>query len=220
MKKNKVLLIVFAIIAVIISCVTLPFLDDIVPTHIGITGEPDAFGSKYFLLIFPVFNVLTCVIMLLVEKFAKLSENYKKYMFLTGVIIQLVFIAVSVCFYIFVLSYTKKIPEFDITKAIMIIFGIMFIVLGNFMPKIEKNRTLGLKTSWSMYNENTWQKSHRFTGFASVIAGALTIILGLFLNGLANFIALIIITTIFITTITIASYHYYKQEKAKEQNGI
>lgn len=218
MKKNKVLLIIFAIVSVVISCVALPFLDDIVPTHIGINGEADAFGSKYFMLVFPIFNVLMCVIMLLVEKFAKLSENYNKYMFLTGVIIQLVFIAVSVCFYIYILSYTNKIPKFDITKGFMIILGIMFIVLGNFMPKIEKNRTLGLKTSWSMYNETTWQKSHRFTGFASVIAGVLTTILGLFLEGMANFIAFMIIITVFITTIIIASYRYYKQEIAKEQS--
>ena len=101
----------------------------------------------------------------------------------------------------------------------MIVMGTMLILLSNFMPKIEKNRTLGLKTYWSMYNEVTWQKSHRFIGIAGMIAGFLIILSGVFFKDIVNFIILMSLILTVVISSTIASYVYYKQEKNKENNS-
>ena len=117
---------------------------------------------------------------------------------------------------IYGLNYTENIPVFDISKIMMPLFGLLFIVMGNYMPKIEKNCTLGVKTGWSMYNEVTWQKTHRFAGFISVIVGVLSIVFGLFFKDMVNFIILMGLILIFVVSTTIASYIYYKAEKVKE----
>ena len=132
------------------------------------------------------------------------------------VIIELIFSTLAVIFAIYALNYVEDKAPFDMSKPIMIIFGLLFIVMGNFMPKIEKNRTLGLKTKWSMYNEVTWQKSHRFVGFVSVIVGILVFISGLFFKDMVNFIILMSLVAVDVTSSTIMSYIYYKDEKAKE----
>ena len=84
------------------------------------------------------------------------------------------------------------------------------------MPKIMKNKTLGVKTYWSMYNDVTWQKTHRLAGFVFVISGVLVILLSLFFKENINFIILMVVLLIALIITTVASYIYYKEEKSKE----
>lgn len=218
MKKIKISIVCMMLLMFIVAAVSLMFLNDTIPTHFDINGNPDQFGSKYFVLIFPGISLLIGVSMLLISKYAKVSDNYKKYMLLTGSVLQVMFLVLIVIFILYVLSYVDEFPTFDISKVMMILFGLLFIIMGNFMPKIEKNSTLGLKTKWSMYNETTWQKSHRFTGFMGVIVGVLCLILSLFFNETVNFIILMSLILIFAVSTTVASYIYYKNEKKLELN--
>ena len=64
----------------------------------------------------------------------------------------------------------------DISKVSCILCGIMFIVVGNFMTKAKRNALVGIRTTWSMYNDNTWRKSNRTGAILIIIAGMLTII--------------------------------------------
>ena len=41
-------------------------------------------------------------------------------------------------------------------------FGLMFIVLGSFLPKIRRNRTMGIKVKWALENDDNWNATHRF----------------------------------------------------------
>lgn len=216
MKKFKIVIVCLMLLSFIITGISFAFLNDTIPTHFGIDGQPDQYGSKYFILIFPLIMTLIGIAMLLVSKYGKVSENYQKYMLLTGVIIEVIFNILLVMFIVFALSYVEDAPAFDISKIMLPLLGLMFIIMGNFMPKIEKNRTLGVKTGWSMYNETTWQKTHRFAGFAGIIVGILCIILSLFFKEMINFIILMSLVFIFVISTTIASYIYYKEEKERE----
>lgn len=216
MKKFKIVIVCLMLLSFIITGISFAFLNDTIPNHFGIDGQPDQYGSKYFILIFPLIMTLIGIAMLLVSKYGKVSENYQKYMLLTGVIIEVIFNILLVMFIVFALSYVEDATAFDISKIMLPLLGLMFIIMGNFMPKIEKNRTLGVKTGWSMYNETTWQKTHRFAGFAGIIVGILCIILSLFFKEMINFIILMSLVFIFVISTTIASYIYYKEEKERE----
>ena len=216
MKKFKNTIICLILLSLIITGVSFMLLSDIIPTHIGIDGKPDQFGSKYFLLLFPLIMAILGLSMILVSKYGKVSDNYRKYSMLTGVIVETILFVINVVFIVYSLLYVEDSPGFDISKIIMIVMGLLFIIMSNFMPKIEKNRTLGVKTPWSMYNEITWQKTHRFAGFVGTIAGVLVLILGCFFKEMINSIILLSIVILYVVSITIASYIYYKKEKEKE----
>ena len=216
MKKFKIAIICLMILSFVVVGVSFAFLEEVIPIHFGIDGKPDQYGSKYFMLIFPLFSTIVGVTMLLVNKYGKNSDNYNKYMLLVGVLIECVFIVLSVYMSVYAYQYNSEIV-LDASKIFMPLMGAMFILMGNFMPKIEKNRTLGFKIYWSMYNEVTWQKTHRFGGFVMVVGGILTILAGIFFKEMVNFIILMILLLILIVSTTIVSYIYYKEEKAKEQ---
>ena len=54
--------------------------------------------------------------------------------------------------------------EFDLAFFMPAMLGVMFIFIGNYLPKVKQNRTLGIKISWALNNEENWNKTHRFGG--------------------------------------------------------
>lgn len=217
MKKSKIAIISLSLLCLLITCISIIIFDDIIPLHFGIDGKPDNYGSKYFLLLFPLFSILMSIIILNVSKSTKLSDNYKKYFLITGILTEIIFMILQIVISVYTFLSIEEIPQFDISKILMVIIGLMLIVLSNFMPKIEKNRTLGVRTKWSMYNEITWQKTHRFTGFLGAIIGSIILVSGLIFKETINFIILITSIIVFVLFTSIASYHYYKEEKNKEK---
>lgn len=59
--------------------------------------------------------------------------------------------------------------EFDLLMPVLC--GLLFLLIGNYLPKIRQNRTLGIKVSWALHNEENWNKTHRLGGKVWVICG-------------------------------------------------
>ena len=58
--------------------------------------------------------------------------------------------------------------------------GALFVLIGNYMPKCKQNFTLGVRTRWTLTDEETWNATHRFAGKVWVIGG-LTVLVCVFL---------------------------------------
>ena len=54
-----------------------------------------------------------------------------------------------------------------------VLSGLLFLCIGNYLPKTRQNRSLGIKIPWTLGNEENWNKTHRFAGFVWVIGGVL-----------------------------------------------
>ncbi|MCQ2520810.1 MAG: SdpI family protein [Lachnospiraceae bacterium] len=44
------------------------------------------------------------------------------------------------------------------------------------MTKTKKNVAVGVRTTWSMYNDNTWRKSNRFGAISLMVAVVIVLI--------------------------------------------
>lgn len=106
----------------------------------------------------------------------------------------------------------------DIAKVSCILCGIMLIVLGNYMTKSKKNAVIGLRTSWSIFNDNTWRKSNRFGAICIIIAGGLTVVTSAFVNGIISTIFLLLYIIVASVLAVIYSKKVYDNERKKEQN--
>ena len=60
-----------------------------------------------------------------------------------------------------------------IVTILYLSFGLMFLVLGNILPKVRQNNTIGIKIKWTLENEQNWNATHRFSGRLWVIGGIL-----------------------------------------------
>ncbi len=99
----------------------------------------------------------------------------------------------------------------DIGKVIIIAIGIFFTVLCNLMPKARLNSLFGIRTSWSIANEKTWQKSQRFGGYSGVICGIILVISGLVFSFEIGIIVTIVLITLWAVLSSIMSYVFYKK---------
>jgi hypothetical protein len=68
--------------------------------------------------------------------------------------------------------------ELNLGTLLFPLLGLLFILMGNWLPKIKQNSTLGIKIKWTLYNEENWNKTHRFAGFVWVIAGVIFCLMG------------------------------------------
>ncbi len=74
--------------------------------------------------------------------------------------------------------------EMHISTVVPVFVGLLFLILGNYLPKIRQNRTMGIKLPWTLQSEENWNRTHRLAGFLWVAGGLLLILLTLL--GLGN----------------------------------
>ena len=65
--------------------------------------------------------------------------------------------------------------EFNYAVFFPLLLGIPMMLIGNYLPKISQNRTMGIKTSLTLRNEENWNKTHRFGGKVWVVCGLVLI---------------------------------------------
>ena len=70
--------------------------------------------------------------------------------------------------------------ECDLTVTVsrlgMVFVGLIFIVIGNYLPKCRHNYTVGIRLPWTLDDEDNWNHTHRFAGYVWIIAGVVTLL--------------------------------------------
>ena len=150
-------------------------LPDHLPTHFGFNGTADGWGSKAFAVFgLPALMLLFHWIVCFVSRLDKQNLGHnEKVLDLIG----LIFPAMSVVFAIVIYNAGLGL-ELNMTRLMLPLLGIFFLLVGNWLPKIKQNSTLGIKLPWTLYNEENWNRTHRVGGFSWVIGGLGFIILG------------------------------------------
>ena len=64
----------------------------------------------------------------------------------------------------------------NVSRLGMVFVGLIFIVIGNYLPKCRHNYTVGIRLPWTLDNEDNWNHTHRFTGYVWIIAGVVTLL--------------------------------------------
>lgn len=60
---------------------------------------------------------------------------------------------------------------FNVGSAVLVLIGLLFVVIGNVMGKIRKNFFVGIRTPWTLADDEVWLRTHRFGGWVFVAGG-------------------------------------------------
>ena len=177
MKNKKYWLITSAVtlLPIILGLLLWDQLPDKLPTHFGVDGAADGWGSKGFAVFgIPAMWLIFHLITWGVTRLDKQNRGHnEKVLNLVGLTFPTMSIAFSV------LLYTRALEiELDMSSILFPLLGLLFIAMGNWLPKVKQNSTLGIKIRWTLYNEENWNKTHRFAGFVWVIGGVLFCLMG------------------------------------------
>ena len=95
-------------------------------------------------------------------------------------------------------------------------FGLLFIVVGNYMPKIRQNSFMGIRVKWTLENEANWNATHRMGGKVWV-AGGFACLAGAMLPIQAMGVVFpVVLVTVALAPI-VYSYYYSKTQPAAEK---
>lgn len=194
LKKNKRTLILTSIIILFPALAGILLwnkLPDPMATHFGMDNVADGFSSKPFAVIgIPLLLLGIQFFCAIVTAKDPRQQNISNKMFtLVLWIIPCVSIFVAVISYPYNLGITV-----DIGFLASLFVGLLFIIIGNYMPKTRQNYTIGIKLPWTLANEENWNKTHHLAGVIWIIAG-LVIMLSIFV-GTVNNIGLILGVTL------------------------
>ena len=177
MKNKKYWLVTGAItlLPVLLGLLLWNQLPEKLPTHFGVDGAADGWGSKAFAVFaIPLLMLGFHIVIYFATRLDKQNRGHnEKVLKLVG----LIFPTMSIVFA--VLIYTRAMEiELNLSALLFPLLGLLFIAMGNWLPKIKQNSTLGIKIKWTLYNEENWNKTHRFAGFTWVIGGILFCVMG------------------------------------------
>lgn len=71
-----------------------------------------------------------------------------------------------------------------IDRLVPMLLGVVFAIIGNYLPKCRQNYTIGIKIVWTLSDEENWNTTHRLAGKLWMIGGLL-LMLCAFLSGTA-----------------------------------
>ena len=224
MKKFKTIIIaVLSVLPMIYTAVAVFFfLPDTVAAHFGIDGTPDRYGSKYEAFLFPAIILGIALFYFFYRKFQQRSSKEdndrtaRNLDILDTVILIVMVLFNALCVFLLTIMkhpVTMKNKENMIFVIISTIIGVLFILLGNILPKTKPNSFVGVRLSWCMDSDEHWHITNRNCGIAMVLSGICTVIAGLIVRNGTYIIYMILSLIVFLTVATIYSYVIIKGKK-------
>ncbi|AST07437.1 hypothetical protein AF2641_11410 [Anoxybacillus flavithermus] len=189
--KKYWMIMILVVCSYVLSLLAIPYLPSEVAIHWNVAGEADGFVNKWWgALLFPICLTFIVALVTFLPKFDPRKENYKKFENVYRIFLH-VFVLFLFSMHVVTLAYNVGFPvQVDIVVPIGV--GVLFIVLGNYMPKIKPNYFIGIRTPWTLDNETVWQKTHRVGGKVFVMMGVL-VMLTIFVESVWRFVLLFII---------------------------
>ena len=210
-KKKAIISSVVILLPILFGIIFWNQLPEHMTSHFGGDGVADGTAPKALmvfgmpLLLFAIHWLclgLTCL--------DKKSQQYNnKLVIITYGIMPVLSVVVSGVIYSLALGL-----ELNLFMLLPAFLGVMLIVIGNYMPKTTRNRSMGIKLRWTMGNDENWQKIHRLGGRLQVISGVLMLISAPFSIEIS--IGMLVVAIILAVAVpTVYSYMLYRKHKAQ-----
>jgi uncharacterized membrane protein len=207
--KTEILSLIMIVASFVLAFYFYQNFPDQVPTHWNFRGEVDGWSSAGFGAFMIPFVILGMYLLFLVIPL--IDPKKERYREFTGTYHLFKNFILFFMFIIYlIIGYSGLGYDLDISIIVSTLVGLLFIVLGSQMPKIKSNWFIGIRTPWTLSNEEVWKKTHEVGGKFFIIGGLLIIIAGLLENkfSLYIFIAAIIIAAI---VPMVYSYVWYRK---------
>lgn len=145
-------------------------LPDSIATHWGANGQANGWSSKVYTVFWGpcILMIIHLFAVFLTLNDPKKTNIHKKPMILIFWIVPVISILMNGIIYLTALGI-----KVNISAAVSILMGILFILLGNYLPKLRQNYTIGIKLPWTLCSEENWYRTHRLGGKLFIIGGIL-----------------------------------------------
>ena len=201
-KKSLFLGVAICLLPILIGVYYYDVLPEQIAIHFNFNGEPDNFVSKIRAIIdVPIFLAIVQIIISLVVDFDKTPKK-------GALIIKGITPLISVLVQGGIVAYALD-NNFNVSQLVVFIFGIVFIILGNYLPK---------KEFWGKYNFNLFglekgvneQKVIRDYALHMTFSGV-----AIFISGFFSSIVALVLIVIFAIASAVLPFYLVKKYKGQ-----
>lgn len=208
MKKHLFPIAIIAL-TIVVWAIAYPKLPAEVPTHWGFNGEVNGYSSKLNAMLTQIgIMVLLYFSVTFLPKIDPRRKNYKYFSSSYTMIynsLLVLFFGLNLFVILYALGYDIPMSSFG-----TVFVGIIFIVLGNILQRVRSNFFLGLRTPWTLSNDEVWRKTHRMGGRLFFVSGII-LLFATFLSGAVKEYLIIAIIAIVIVVPYVYSYLLFKK---------
>ena len=204
-RKNSIVSIIASLaILIIFNALFYSKMPAELPTHWNFQGQADDYGSKFHAMV-TIQGFLVLMNLFLCFMLDNDPKNERQNNFLMTLSKMSMPIMIIVIYVITILAGLGR--EVNTSVIISILMGILFIAIGNYMPKVKRNYTMGIKLPWTLNSDENWRRTHRLGGICFIIVG-FSLILSVFLKS-----EIVFLVPLFLGAIIPAIYSYYLYTK-------
>ena len=203
-KKYAYLALMFA--PLVVSLFVVWFLPETIVSRMDIAGNVTATASRFSIFLFPILVAILGFGIRIASSSPKLTGgNVRTARSISWILLLLLNVIAYFQFWLYLGGMTVGA---QMSRFLTFILGVYFILIGNLAPKIKENsKHFGFRASWLKNNDVAFRKTQRFFGIASVVAGILMMLTGIFMG---NNVAILVATMIMIILIAVTGgYSYY-----------
>lgn len=172
--RGQIVIWVISLLPVLITAAVYPMLPEQIPTHWELGGEVE-YGAKHTIWMLagmaPFFGIMFFLLPKMdprrknYHKFQKSYQNFQLYLQL------FMLAAVSI-----ILVESIRPGTVQVDRVICAMCSVLFLIIGNMMPKFRQNYFCGFKTPWTIASEVVWNKTHRLGGRMMFAAGLIGLV--------------------------------------------
>lgn len=144
------------------------------PVHWDINGQPNGYGSRVFGAFFaPTMALVLWGILRGLPHIDPRRTNYARFQGTYDLIVDAV-VTLLVVIHVGVVGSALGWPV-RIERTVPLALGVLFLVVGNVLPRARSNWWFGIRTPWTLSSETAWTRTHRVGGYLMSAAGVVTI---------------------------------------------
>ena len=191
----------------LLGIVTYPMMPDEIIMHWGAGGVPDGFGPKLTgvllmqLIQFIIFGIYVVIPRIDPEKKINASSGYYS---------NLMNLMMGYFLFFNVLFITQNLGyDYNMTTVMMPAVGALLFLMGGILSNAEPNWFVGVRTPWTLSNEDVWRTTHEKAGLLFKMWGVISMAGVLFPT--ASIYGLVVAITLGVIYLMVFSYREYRR---------
>ena len=212
--KTDIFIWVLSLLPLALVAVLYGRLPDEIPMHWGFDGAV-AYDAKWQIWIVSGLAPVMAALFRILPQIDPKKHNYEKFMepYLAFQIMMMLFM---LCMVGVVLLESFRPGTVDVGVLVTLLLAVLFIVLGNMMPKFRLNFFCGIKNPWTLSNDRVWMRTHRLGGRLFFAAGVL-LVPSILLPGVPRFVLLFALALLAALVPNVMSYIWFRREQEERK---
>ena len=213
MKSKKAILLMWivSLLPFVLVAIAWPHLPERIPGHWGLNGQIDRYDAPATLWLMCAIGPLLSLGFQFLPRLDPKRENYEKfqpyYDFFGPLVPLLLLLCIAVT-----LSESLWPGQINVARAIGLMVGVLFLIIGNIMGKVKTNWFMGFRTPWALSDPDVWNKTQRLGGWTFFLSGLSALVLSLLAPEKIFFVVFFSILIVGLVLTYVMSWKWFREK--------